>query len=203
MKYGNRSHEVKEDVDLLDKNGEIKEPGWARKQVFKYDRNKIKANSIFIKEWDYYMVVSKDCALALTISDAGYAGMGSVDFFTFGDKPNVHSKAVAHPLSLGKMNLPNNSHGGDIIYKNLGVTMKFLQSDNKRRLIVDYANFYRGKRLLADITLLEPNMDSMVIATPWDTKHAFYYNQKINCMRAQGWITLGKKTRSSWHSCFE
>ena len=30
-------------------------------------------------------------------------------------------------------------------------------------------------------------MDTMVIATPWkDKKHAFYYNQKINCMRAEG-----------------
>jgi hypothetical protein len=30
-------------------------------------------------------------------------------------------------------------------------------------------------------------MDTMVIATPWsDNKKAFYYNQKINCMRASG-----------------
>ena len=37
-------------------------------------------------------------------------------------------------------------------------------------------------------------MDSMVIATPWDKKHAFYYNQKINCMRASGWMMYdGKK----------
>ncbi len=29
-------------------------------------------------------------------------------------------------------------------------------------------------------------METMVIATPWDKKHAFYYNQKINGMRASG-----------------
>lgn len=32
----------------------------------------------------------------------------------------------------------------------------------------------------------------MVIATPWDKPHRFYYNQKINCMRAEGTITYGQ-----------
>ncbi len=37
-------------------------------------------------------------------------------------------------------------------------------------------------------------MDTMVIATPWDEKHAFYYNQKINTMRASGYMEYdGKK----------
>lgn len=196
MKKTSRNHEVTKEIDLLNEFGELKEPGWARRQVFHYNRDHIKANSLLIKEWDYYMIVSKECALALTISDAGYAGLASIDFFTFGEKPTVHSSASARPLSLGKLKLPDNSHGGNILYKGPGVTMKFLQSKGKRRLLVDYANFLNRRHLIADITLLEPEMDSMVIATPWTQKHAFYYNQKINCMRAQGWVTLGKKTYS-------
>lgn len=35
-----------------------------------------------------------------------------------------------------------------------------------------------------DGNVAEPDMDSLVIATPWTKKHSFYYNQKINCMRA-------------------
>lgn len=194
MKHTKRSHEVTEEMDLLDETGELREPGWARRQVFKYNRKHIKASSLLIKEWDYYMVVSKDCALALTISDAGYAGMAGIDFFTFQETPKVHSSVSARPLSLGKLNLPSNSHGGDIVYKRPGVTMKFLLSKGKRRLLVDYASFQNGKRMIADITLYEPDMDSMVIATPWQAEHAFYYNQKINCMRAQGWVTIGKQT---------
>ena len=33
----------------------------------------------------------------------------------------------------------------------------------------------------------------MVIATPFDKPGHFYYNQKINCMRAEGWIELGDR----------
>lgn len=37
-------------------------------------------------------------------------------------------------------------------------------------------------------------MDTMVIATPWkEKKTAFYYNQKINCMRASGKATFDGK----------
>ena len=36
-------------------------------------------------------------------------------------------------------------------------------------------------------------MDTMVIATPWDQKHCFYYNQKINCMKASGWVRYDGK----------
>ena len=38
----------------------------------------------------------------------------------------------------------------------------------------------------------EPD-ESMVIATPFDKPGHFYYNQKINCMRAEGWIELGSR----------
>ena len=40
----------------------------------------------------------------------------------------------------------------------------------------------------------QPEMDTMVIATPWDKKHAFYYNQKINCMKAKGYMVYDDKT---------
>ena len=34
----------------------------------------------------------------------------------------------------------------------------------------------------------------MVICTPFEKKAHFYYNQKINCMRAEGTVKLGKET---------
>ena len=36
----------------------------------------------------------------------------------------------------------------------------------------------------------------MVIATPWDKNAHFYYNQKINCMKASGSVTYDGKTYS-------
>ena len=43
------------------------------------------------------------------------------------------------------------------------------------------------------IKLTDEPDESMVIATPFDKPGHFYYNQKINCMRAEGWIELGSR----------
>ena len=63
-----------------------------------------------------------------------------------------------------------------------------------RHIKCHFENFMDEKPLEAEIVLEQPPMDTMVIATPWPEKHAFYYNQKINCMRASGWVKFdGKK----------
>ena len=38
------------------------------------------------------------------------------------------------------------------------------------------------------------NKDSIVIATPFEKPRHFYYNQKINCLRAEGSVSLGDET---------
>ena len=73
-----RNHEVTTVQPLLDAQGELREPGWSRGLVQKYNRADIKAPKFRIKEWDYYLVTGKDFAAAFTISDDGYIGLQSV-----------------------------------------------------------------------------------------------------------------------------
>ena len=64
----------------------------------------------------------------------------------------------------------------------------------KRHLTCTFKNFNEKKSLSCDITLAQPRQDTLVIATPWDKKHHFYYNQKINCLRASGKVQYDGKT---------
>ena len=80
-----RNHEVTVSQLLLDRKGELREPGWSRKLVQKYRRSMIKAPKFRIKEWDYYLVVNDNFAAAFTISDDGYIGLQSVSLLVFGD----------------------------------------------------------------------------------------------------------------------
>ena len=54
-----RNHEVTAEQPLLDEKGRISEPGWARRQVWKYEREKITAPKYRIKERDYYLVMNE------------------------------------------------------------------------------------------------------------------------------------------------
>ena len=189
-----RNHEVTTVQPLLDEQGELREPGWSRGLVQRYNRADIKAPKFRIKEWDYYLVTGKDFAAAFTISDDGYIGLQSVSLLWLGDEPWEHTETVLNAFPMGKLRLPNDSSYGTTKYSDKRLQMSFEAKYRARHLRCHFENFMDGKPLDAEIVLEQPPMDTMVIATPWPEKHAFYYNQKINCMRASGWIRFdGKK----------
>ena len=190
-----RNHEVTTVQPLLKADGTLREPGWSRKMVQVYDRSKIKAPAFRIKEWDYYLVVSQknEFAVALTISDDGYIGLQSASLLDF-TKTWEHTETILNAFPMGKLKLPSNSSAGNTVYHDKRLDMEFIVEPGKRRLVCNFKNFCDGKPFFCDITLEQPEMDSMVIATPWDKKGAFYYNQKINCMRASGSATFDGKT---------
>ena len=189
----NRNHEVTNIQMLLNDQGELNEPGWSRRMVQKYDRRMIKAPKWRIKEWDYYLVLSNDFGAAFTISDDGYIGLQSVSLLWFDGKPREHTETVLNAFPMGKLALPQDSSAGVTRYKDKRLQMRFSVEGGCRRIKCCFRNFYEGKTLRCDITLRQPDMESMVIATPWDQKHAFYYNQKINCMRASGSVVFDGK----------
>ncbi len=189
-----RNHEVTTVQPLLDGQGELREPGWSRSLVQKYNRADIRAPKFRIKEWDYYLVTGKDFAAAFTISDDGYIGLQSVSLLWLGGDPWEHTETVLNAFPMGKLRLPNDSSYGTTKYSDKRLQMSFEAKYQARHIKCHFEDFWDGKPLDAEIVLEQPPMDTMVIATPWPEKHAFYYNQKINCMRASGWIRFdGKK----------
>ena len=188
-----RNHEVMREQMLLNEYGELREPGWSRRLVQKYDRSMIKAPKWRIKEWDYYLVLGDSFGAAFTISDDGYIGLQSVSFLCFGEQPWEHTETVLNAFPMGKLKLPGDSSSGVTEYRDKRLHMRFTPGKGFRRIQCIFRNFHEGKPLRCDIRLQQPEMDTMVIATPWDEKHAFYYNQKINCMRASGYVLFDGK----------
>ena len=189
-----RNHKVTNEQLLLDDQGELREPGWSKSLVQQYRRSMIKAPKIRIKEWDYYLVTSDRFAAAFTISDDGYIGLQSVSLLVFGEKPWEHTETVLNAFPMGKLHLPEDSSEGETKYADKRLQMSFIPKDGTRHITCHFENFMDGKPLDADIVLEQPPMDTMVIATPWPKKHAFYYNQKINCMRASGAVSFDGET---------
>ncbi len=190
-----RNHEVTKVQPLLKEDGSLREPGWSKKLVQIYDRSMIKAPKFRIKEWDYYLIISEknDFGVALTVSDDGYIGLQSASLLDF-SKPWEHTETVLNAFPMGKLKLPPTSETGDTVYKDKRLKIEIKVTPGKRHIVCDFKNFMDGKPFTCDITLEQPEMDTMVIATPWkEKKTAFYYNQKINCMRASGKATFDGK----------
>lgn len=187
-----RNHEVTKLQKLLNKRGNIAEPGFAKSLIWKYSRNQIKAPKFRIKEWDYYLVLNEDFACAFTISDLGYMGLQSVSLLNFKEGWE-HTESIVNPFPMGKMELPGTSVYGNTKYKDKRLNIEFKVKEGKRMILCNFKKFHEGKDFSCKIVLDEPKMDSMVIATPFEKDKHFYYNQKINCMPAGGSATFNGK----------
>ncbi len=172
--------------DLLNAQGQLNQSGYATRPVKTYDRAAIQSSKFRIKEWDYYLVYNSDFGIALTMADNGYMGLLSASFLDF----KALTQTTVSPmvlLPLGKMKMPASSESGDVHFLNSKVEMEFFHEENGRRLTLNIQNFENGFPLIVDLLLKDAPTDSMVIATPFkEATKAFYYNQKIIGMRAEG-----------------
>ncbi|HOO22572.1 MAG TPA: DUF2804 domain-containing protein [Clostridia bacterium] len=187
-------NEIKKRQPLLNKEGNIANPGYAKTLLWDYNRENISASRMRIKEWDYYYIGNDEGAICLTISDMGYVGALSATVMDFLAPSQITQTSVCL-FPMGKMKMPATSVVGDAIWKNKdGAEMNFINDGKTRHLYGKYPKFgTNGEGLSFDIVLSNPPAESMVIATPFKKKGHFYYNQKINCMKANGIYKLGNK----------
>lgn len=178
---------------LLNDNGDLNEAGYATSLVKSYSRNDIKSKKSRIKEWDYYYVGNAKYGVALTIADNSYMALCSLSFLDFENKKDI-TKSVMKFFTNGSLKLPSTSKEGNVYFDNKTVKMSFIHENGKRHLVCSYKNFTKEKEdVRLDLYLEETNKDSIVVATPFDKPAHFYYNQKINLLRANGYVKIGEK----------
>ena len=186
-------HEITKPTDLLNVEGNIAEPGFAKKMLYNYNRENVTAKKTRLKEWDYYYISNKEFALCLTISDMGFVGALSLTVMDFVTPAQFTNSAICL-FPMGKFNMPRTSEKGDCAFKIGKVEMKFENDGEKRHLTGVYPNADKfGTDVKWDVVITDVPEESMVIATPFNKKGHFYFNQKINCMRAEGSFWLGDK----------
>ncbi|MBQ7455496.1 MAG: DUF2804 domain-containing protein [Clostridia bacterium] len=177
---------------LHDEQGHLACRGWATRLLPQYDRSRVAASGLRLKEWDYYYIGNDSFGLALTVADNGYMNLDSVSFLDFEKAAfTTQSRMKILPRRRG---LPLTSERGDIHAKGKDYEITFLNDGKRRQLFGHMDHFGQDGTILFDVTLTDTPHDSMVIVTPFkDAPKAFYYNQKINCLRAEGRVQMGEK----------
>ena len=187
-------HEITKAIPLLDSKGNLTQAGYAKKLLPIYDRSKVKGGFARLKEWDYYYIGNDKYGVCLTIADNSYMGLDSVSFLSFEGKPWEITKSPMRIMPMGKTNLPPTSAKGVSAIAGKGYRMIFQVEEGCRKLFAHMEDFKDGQAIDVKVTLTQEPEESMVICTPFEKEGHFYYNQKINCMRASGQVTIGKET---------
>jgi hypothetical protein len=208
MKEGKKAmqRELTATSPLLDKDGNLVQVGWARQALLdcnlenaRFYRLARPLQAFRLKRWDYYGVTTPDFFFSATLAHLGYAGTVFVYTLDFASG-ELHEETLLVPLGRG-IYLPRNSdqrpglegREGDSTFDNGEVRIAFRLEGAKRRVQVDWPAFNGGQGLSADVGLhLRPEHESMAIVIPIPDRR-FYYNRKINCLPADGWVQRGEQ----------
>ena len=183
---GKPQHRITQPGPLHDEHGHLAQCGYATSLLLQYDRKLVAASALRIKEWDYYYIGNDSFGLALTVDDNGYMSLDSISLLDF-EAPWQQTTSRMGFMPMGRRHLPATSLCGDIDVSGRGYEMHFKNNGKFRSLYGSMQNFRGAEAISFDITLTDTPQDSMVIVTPFDKdEKAFYYNQKINCLRAEG-----------------
>lgn len=192
-------YEITEAIPLLDERGSLTRAGYAKRLLPVYDRKKVKGGITRLKEWDYYYVGSERFGVALTVADNSYMGLDSISFLSFEGEPWEITKSPMSAFPMGRTGLPSTSAAGITASSGKHHAILFQVGDGKRQLTAHMDSFRDGQPIDVQITLSGEPEESMVICTPFHKPGHFYYNQKINCMRAQGTVRIGE-TMYAFHA---
>lgn len=187
-------HLIRSTGQLLTKDGRLREPGYALRPPFIYNREDVAAGTWRIKDWDYYLVNDERYAVALTFSDLSYLGLVSASVMDF-ETGSFKTTSEIVPFPFGSMGVPRGSDTGVVNWENDRCRVHFWHpAPGTRRLSFSMACFDGERDLEAEFFLDREPRDSMVICTPWaEDPTAFYYNRKVVGMRARGGFRVGER----------
>lgn len=184
--------EYKQPTPLLSADGTLLAKGWARRNVFEYDRSLVKHGIISRKEWDFYQISDGKCMLQLNFANITAAGYVSAKFV---DLRSGETVADCMELFFGgdKKHIPPAK--GDVpnrLKDKIGsAEFDFHTMETERTLW--FNGKYKDKRVECNLRMeILPGLENITTVLPFDEDPTRYFmTTKQNCMPCEGIFKYG------------
>lgn len=174
-------HEITVAGELLTEDGLLREPGWARTQLLRWDPARV-ADPSRLRQWDFFTIENADAAVNLTLVDLGFlqaATVGVVDLrsgetfettllIDVDDAFVLSDEAFGTAsLTLADADTPAMAFVGD--------------GRGSATITIDLASPTFGPAVRGTFTVTLPDaMPYLSVATPFsEDPHLFFFEQKI------------------------
>lgn len=200
-KHPSKQTEYTAPTTLLAEDGTLLSPGWARHNVFDYDRDRVK-KLIHRKEWDFYQLSDGHYMVQLSFANitlGGYVNAVLVDL--------KEGKTISNTMDIflggkDKYVLPPKGDVPNTVEMTIGKAhFKFLTGGTYR-----YLQYERGDvKLDFQMDILEDH-ENITTVLPFKKKKfkdRYFMTTKQNCMPTEGTFKVGKDTYTfSKDTCF-
>lgn len=177
---------------LLDKKGNLLQPGYAREMLYFYNREKAAGRPFGLKEWDFYQLALGEWVLQMTIGHTSYMANFSANMFSVktGER---HDFSRLRPFPLRNIPMPphpNQPHC--LCAEGKGFSLSFKVEEDRRMLHLSAID--GREHVNIEMTLPHSAGDeAMVIATPFEKPGQFYLNCKEHFYGVTGHARFGNR----------
>lgn len=193
-KEKSKQTEYTESTPLLSPDGTLLAKGWARRNVFEYNRDYVKSGIMSRKEWDFYQVCNGKLMVQLNFANihvGGFVGAKLVDI----EKGEVIVDTVQYFLGTNKHVPPAKGDVPNRYKDKVGkAEFDFDTKETSRRLW--YKIDFKGTPVECDFTMdIMPGLENITTVLPFDESDKKYFmTTKQMCMPCEGTFKIGGDT---------
>ncbi len=183
-------NEITAPTPLLREDGQLNAPGWCKRNLYIYNRDKIADSKWRIKEWDFYQICDGQHMVQVNFFDISMASALTVSVQDIRSGKELASAMAIEPLTPNRSIMSHNPEKPFFFHRKMGgSTVIFDVKDTTRRIY--FNGKCKGKRLVVDITADKLiDQESLTVAIPFRRADKFFYTTKLNCMPSEGTVRL-------------
>ena len=182
-----RQTEYQESTPLLREDGTLLAKGWARKNVFRYDRNLVK-HVMRRKEWDFYQISDGSLMLQLSFANISLGGYASAVLVDLKAGKTILSDMAPYVGGKDRYILPPRGDEPNYVNFRVGNSIFEVNTGAERRTL-----HYRNGKIRAEISMdIMPGLENITTVLPFEAAPDRYFmTTKQNCMPCDGFISDG------------
>ena len=184
-------HRVEAAGELLSADGRLREPGWAPRQLLRWNAGNVH-DPARLRQWDFYSFLGNDAAVNLTLVDLGFMQVCSAAAVELATGARRETLLIRGPHDL--LSLSTAAFGDSSFTLNGATAMSFsadgIEVDIPATLLGDAAH---GSFVLQR----DAAAPYLSLATPFrENPFFFFFEQKVPTLRVTGSLAIGDKTFS-------